>query len=68
MYQRSKCPYSHFLWALEFYLTVFFPVSILKQLNSFQLNVAFHIETSYWAKQKAGFYVKRNIELRWVNR
>ena len=29
MYQRSKFPYSYFLQALEFYLTVIFPVSIL---------------------------------------
>ena len=30
MYQLPKCPYSYFLEALEFYLTMFFPVSILK--------------------------------------
>ena len=30
MYQLPKCPYSHFLQALEFYTTMLFPMSIHK--------------------------------------
>ena len=48
MYQLTKCPYSYFSWALEFYLTVHFPiVSILnfwfRGLNT-RLNMRFHFE------------------------
>ena len=31
MYQQPKCPYLYFLEALEFYLTVLFPMSIPKK-------------------------------------
>ena len=39
MYQPSKCPYSHFSKALDFYFRVFFfPVSILKiDLNAAEI-------------------------------
>ena len=40
------------------------------QLNPYQPSVAFHIETSYLiciANQMAGFNMKCNTELKWVN-
>ena len=43
--------------------------TLCKSLSRFQPCVAFHIETSQlfcWAKQMAGFYIKRNTRLKWV--
>ena len=44
--------------------------TLCKSLSWFQPSVAFHIETSQLfcsAKQMAGFYIKRNTRLKWVN-
>ena len=44
--------------------------TLCKSLSRFQPSVLFHIETSQlfcWAKQMAGFYIKRNTRLKWVN-
>ena len=58
-------------FSTRIFFVIFGPVvKVTKKINPFQLSVAFHIETSDLfcsAKQMAGFYMKRNTRLKWID-
>ena len=60
MYQPTKCPYSYFSKALEFYFRVFFPVSILKiDLNAAEIRT---VQGYVWPLAiESSFSVNRRI-------
>ena len=71
-YERAdiKVFYSYPIFFDSFRVAKYFLQYCRLSINSFQSSFAFRIENSHLfccAKQKPGFYMKRNIGLKWVN-